>query len=170
MKYLVLAALSLAVPLVGPAPCRAQEDVHAPGARSRGASEASFLELEWEWTDALARHDRDRLESLLHADFTLLSAGATSVVERARYLENSMAFEWPRREVRIIDVRQEEEVAVIRCVWRGTEPPPFPIPEPEGGVYAFLLTDVWLRGDGGWQVLARHSSFIADARLEPDRE
>lgn len=133
----------------------------------QGTSDDVFLELEQEWTDALARRDSARLASLLHPDFTLIGAGARAdnpfVVDRELYLRNSMRSRWPRREVRVVDVSQNGDAAVVRCVWRGAEPPPFPTPEPEAGVYAFLLTDVWVHGADGWQVFARHSSFASAA-------
>lgn len=134
---------------------------------AQDAPEEEFLRLEQEWTDALARQDSVLLASLLSPDFTLIGAGATTdhpLVDRATYLQNSMRVQWPRREVQILDVRRHGDAAVVRCVWRGKDPPPFQTPEPEAGIFEFLLTDVWVFGDDGWQVLARHSTFASVAR------
>jgi hypothetical protein len=35
---------------------------------------------------------------------------------------------------------------------------------PEGGAFEFLLTDVWVRRDEEWQVVARHSSIPSTGR------
>lgn len=124
--------------------------------------EKEFLKLEQEWTDALARQDSVLLAKLLNPDFTLIGAGATAdtpLINRSLYLRNSMSYSWPHRDVRILDVQLQDDMAVVRCVWQGTEPPPFDLPPPQGGVFKFLLTDIWVHNNSGWQVLARHSSF-----------
>lgn len=147
-----LIVLIVAIFAVGTAPLHAQD-----------ASEETFLELEREWTAALAERDSMRLVQLLSPEFTLLGAGATpdrGVVDRELYLRNSMRFDWPRREVRIVDLRTHENVAVVRCVWQGPEPPPFPTDDPDAELFGFYLTDIWVHGDDGWRVLARHSSFL----------
>lgn len=131
---------------------------------AQGTPEEEFLRLEQEWTIALARRDSALLDRLLSPSFTIIGAGSTTdaaVTDRAVYLRNALRFTWPRREVRILNVQLFGNAAIVRCVWRGTDPPPsavIPIPAPEGGTFEFLITDVWVRGDGKWQVLARHSS------------
>lgn len=133
----------------------------------QGAPEEEFLRLEQEWTDALARSDSVVLERLLSPHFTLTGVGSTvdnPVVDRARYLRNSLRLTWPRREIRIVDVHLLGDTAVVRCIWRGTEPPAFRTPVPEGEIYEFLITDVWVRSDAKWQVLARHASLPPAAR------
>jgi hypothetical protein len=110
------------------------------------------------------------LERLLSPNFTIIGAGSTvenPMTDRAVYLRNALRFPWPRREVRVLDVQLLGNSAVVRCVWRGPDPPPFsviPTPAPEGGIFEFLLTDVWVRGDEDWQVVARHSSVPYPAR------
>lgn len=116
------------------------------------------------------RRDSVRLEKLLSPSFTIIGAGSTSdnpVTDRALYLCNALRFSWPRREVRVLEVQLLGDVAVVRCVWRGEAPPPsdvIPIPVPEGGAFEFLLTDVWVRRDEEWQVVARHSSIPSTGR------
>lgn len=149
MKATIFLLLALLVPVSGSV--HAEEDLRAV-----------FLEREHAWTDALGRSDRVQLERLLHPDFTLIGAGAGTVdpiVSRAVYLRNAIRLQWPRRQVRILDVQRHADTAVVRCVWRGENPPPFPVPDPDAESFEFLLTDIWVRGPSGWQVLARHSSF-----------
>ncbi|MBN2732536.1 MAG: nuclear transport factor 2 family protein [Balneolaceae bacterium] len=125
-------------------------------------SKKEFLKLEQKWTDALVQKDSLLLSKLLHPKFTLIGTGATAdapVIDRSLYLRNSMLRSWPRRDVRILEVKLHDNTAVVRCVWQGTEPPPLDLPPPKGGVFKFILTDTWVLVNNRWQVLARHSSF-----------
>lgn len=154
MKTLILLFAAQLVLSSGP--------VHA-----QGASEEEFLRLEQEWTDALARSDSVVLERLLSPHFTLIGVGSTvenPVVDRPRYLRNALRLTWPRREIRVVDVHLLGDTAVVRCIWRGTDPPAFRMPAPEAGIFEFLITDVWVRTDDDWQVLARHASLPSTAR------
>lgn len=134
----------------------------ATGSLHAQSAHEEFLRLEQEWTDALARRDSVRLEQLLSPHFTITGVASTvadPMVGRARYLRNAVRFAWPRREIRVLDVHLFSDVAVVRCIWRGTDPPAFRTPEPETGIYEFLITDVWVRSGDDWQVLARHASL-----------
>lgn len=141
--------------------------VGAGALNGQSGPEEAFLGLEQAWTEALARGDSTSLARLLGADFTLIAAGVTTerpIIDREQYLRNALRDRWPRREVRVIDVNLLGDVAVVRCVWRGPDPPPFPTPNPEAEVFEFLLTDIWARRDDGWQVVARHSSFASSTQ------
>ncbi|MGY5851735.1 nuclear transport factor 2 family protein [Salegentibacter sp. F14] len=102
------------------------------------------------------------MSNLISPNFTLIGAGAkagTSIIDKKLYLNNVANYNWPEREVEIIDVQSFENIAVVRCLWSGTEPPGFNAPKPDNGVYKFLLTDIWVYNNESWKVLARHSSF-----------
>ena len=111
--------------------------------------------LEREWRDALCSKDMDRLQSLVHKDFVLIGTRSTGpfMMTRDEWLDAIQ-----RRDVFEIDV-EIQDATVLPEVMIGT-------------VYArwrlkylgrmiedcVVLTDVWVRDDGRWQAIRRHST------------
>jgi len=111
--------------------------------------------LEREWRDALCSKDMDRLQSLVHKDFVLIGTRSTGpfMMTRDEWLDAIQ-----RRDVFEIDV-EIQAATVLPEVMIGT-------------VYArwrlkylgrmiedcVVLTDVWVRDDGRWQAIRRHST------------
>ena len=111
--------------------------------------------LEREWRDALCSKDMDRLQSLVHKDFVLIGTRSTGpfMMTREEWLDAIQ-----RRDVFEIDV-EVQDATVLPDVMIGT-------------VYArwrlkylgrmiedcVVLTDVWVRDDGRWQAIRRHST------------
>ncbi|HYX86938.1 MAG TPA: nuclear transport factor 2 family protein [Gaiellales bacterium] len=124
------------------------------------SAQSELIELQNEWMDAVARRDRDRLESLLAEEYTLTAGAAPGrparVFTRAEWLEAALggytisAFEYEELRVDVYG-----EAAVVRSRYRQTA-------EHDGVDLSlgFLLTDVWARMDGRWQVVARHSTPV----------
>jgi hypothetical protein len=112
--------------------------------------------LQDEWTAAIRARDRDALEHFLGAEYALSSR--LGFIDRARWLEIALTrYEidtWSFEDSRI-DVYAGGEVAVSRSRYRQI-----------GRIgdldlsELFVLTDVWVRRDGRWQVVARHSSVV----------
>lgn len=115
------------------------------------------------WASALVARDVAALDRLLAAEFTITGVGSTAddpVGNKAEWLENAQRYPWPPHAVldpRVVSVTPD--VALIKCLWRGTYPPESLTPQ--GGELTFLMTDLWVRRDGRWQVAARHSSLPA---------
>lgn len=111
--------------------------------------------LEAEWSDALCSKDLARLSELVHPDFVLIgmrSAGPF-LMHRDDWLEAIK-----RRDVVGIDLEIHDATATdtmmvgtVFAKWRlkylGRE-----IED------CVVLTDVWVKADGRWQVIRRHST------------
>ena len=111
--------------------------------------------LEREWRDALCNKDIERLHSLVHKDFVLIGTRSTGpfMMTRDEWLDAIQ-----RREVDAIEIDVENATAA-KDVMIGT-------------VYArwrlkylgriiedcVVLTDVWVKEDGRWQAIRRHST------------
>lgn len=111
--------------------------------------------LEREWRDALCRRDMDRLRDLVHPDFVLIGTRSSGpfVMHRDEWLDAIQ-----RREVETIDleVRDATElgevmVGTVQASWKVKY---------LGRVIedCVLLTDVWVREDGQWRAIRRHST------------
>ena len=111
--------------------------------------------LETEWRDALCRKDMDRLQSLLHKDFVLIGTRSTGPFMMSRD-------EWlgaiQHREVQDVDVKIHDStvfddvmIGTIQASWRlkylGRT-----IED------CVVLSDVWVKDDGRWQAIRRHST------------
>lgn len=111
--------------------------------------------LEREWRDALCKKDMERLHSLVHKDFVLIGTRSTGpfMMTRDEWLDAIQ-----RRDVDAIEIDVENATAA-KDVMIGT-------------VYArwrlkylgriiedcVVLTDVWVKEDGRWQAIRRHST------------
>jgi ketosteroid isomerase-like protein len=111
--------------------------------------------LEREWRDALCKKDMEQLRSLVHEDFVLIGTRSSGPFQMHRD-------EWldaiQRREVDaiVIEVRDATTVGdvmigTIHARWRLKY---------LGRVIedCVLLTDVWVKDDGRWQAIRRHST------------
>ena len=111
--------------------------------------------LERDWRDALCSKDMDRLRSLLHKDFVLIGTRSTGpfMMGRDEWLEAIQRRDVKDVEVRIHDstVHDNLMVGTIQASWklnylgRGIED-------------CVVLTDVWVKEDGRWQAIRRHST------------
>ena len=113
--------------------------------------------LEREWRDALCAKDVDRLRSLIHPEFTLIGTRWTGpfTMTREDWLE---AIE--KRQLISIDLDTKDAV-VFDDVMVGTIEARWKVSYLGRAIEdCVLLTDVWVRDDGRWQVVRRHSSPI----------
>jgi ketosteroid isomerase-like protein len=111
--------------------------------------------LEREWRDALCSKDMDRLQSLVHKDFVLIGTRSTGpfMMTREQWLDAIQ-----RREVDAIEVAVQDATALdnlligtVHARWRLKY---------LGRVIedCVVLTDVWVKDDGRWQAIRRHST------------
>ena len=111
--------------------------------------------LESEWRDALCSKDMARLRSLMHPDFVLIGTRATGpfLMHRDDWLDAIQ-----RRDVETIEFDVRDATALgnvmlgtVHARWRlkylGR-----PIED------CVLLTDVWVKEDGRWVAIRRHST------------
>lgn len=123
-----------------------------------GDSHCDLIEsLERDWRDTLCAKDMDRLRSLVHPKFSLIGTRSTGpfTLSRQEWLDAIQKRELIGIELDIKDAVVFENVIVgtVEARWRVSY-----LGRPvEDRV---LLTDVWVREDGRWQVVRRHSSPV----------
>jgi ketosteroid isomerase-like protein len=111
--------------------------------------------LENEWRDALLSRDIDGLRSLIHPRFVLIGTRASGpfIINREEWLAAVQ-----QREIVAIDLEIRESV-VTEQVMVGTVWARWRVKYLGGEIEdCVLLTEVWIREDGRWQVVRRHSS------------
>jgi len=111
--------------------------------------------LENEWRDALLSRDIDGLRSLIHPRFVLIGTRASGpfIINREEWLAAVQ-----QREIVAIDLEIRESV-VTEQVMVGTVWARWRVKYLGGEIEdCVLLTDVWIKEDGRWQVVRRHSS------------
>jgi len=116
--------------------------------------EQALIQLQNDWMDAWRRSDNARLEEILAPEFTLTSARTDQIVDRSEWLRmlpgvRNESFEYSGFRIdvfgdaAVVRSRMTQVATVGDQRWDGT----------------FVLTDVWIRRAGRWQVVARHSSM-----------
>lgn len=119
-------------------------------------SDCKLIEaVESAWRDALCAKDMERLKALVHPDFVLIGTRSSGpfAMNRDEWLDAIQ-----RRQLIAIDldvtdafIRDDVMVGTVEAKWRLN----YLGREIEDRV---LLTDVWVRDDGNWRVVRRHSS------------
>ena len=114
-------------------------------------------ELEYQWRDALIAKDEATLRRLIHPQFRLVGVRSTGsvAVDLEQWIEALKRMDIASLEVRITECVALEStmVATVDAQWRVRYLGQL-IDE------RVLLTDVWVREGGRWQVLRRHSSPV----------
>ena len=113
--------------------------------------------LEGEWRDALLAKDEAALRRLIHPQYKLVGIRSTGsvAVDLEQWIAALRRMDIAALEVRVTDCVALDNVivATVDAQWKvrylGQ-----PIDE------RVLLTDVWVREDGRWRVLRRHSSPV----------
>jgi hypothetical protein len=117
------------------------------------SDEQTLIQLQNDWMEAWRDANNGRLEEILAPEFTLTSARTDQIVNRTEWLRmlpnvhnESFAYSDFRIDVfgdaAVVRSRLTQVATVGEQRWDGT----------------FVLTDVWIRRAGQWQVVARHSS------------
>ena len=121
------------------------------------ANPGDIIDLEREWRDALFAKDEAALRKLIHPQFKLVGIRSTGkvAVGLADWLGALQKMDIASLEVRVTDsVRVDHTiVATVDAQWK-LRFMGHTIDE------RVLLTDVWVKGDDGWQVVRRHSSPV----------
>lgn len=111
--------------------------------------------LERDWRDALCNKDMERLHSLVHKDFILIGTRSTGpfMMNRDQWIDAIQ-----RRDVEAIELDVQDAtvldnlmIATVQARWRLKY---------LGRIIedCVVLTDVWVKDDGRWQAIRRHST------------
>jgi ketosteroid isomerase-like protein len=118
-------------------------------------AEQELVKMENEWARAWQHPDPAALESILGDDFTLTSSRSKGeITNKRQYIDTTLklvrgdGFTFEKMTVRIYG-----DTAVINAHFQQTAT--FAGQDWSGD---FLLTDVWVKRGGRWQVVARHAS------------
>ena len=121
------------------------------------ANQGDIIELEREWRDALFAKDEAALRKLIHPQFKLVGIRSTGTVAVGLedWLGAPQKMDIASLEVRVTDSLRLDRtiVATVDAQWK-LRFMGHTIDE------RVLLTDVWVKGDDGWQVVRRHSSPV----------
>lgn len=115
------------------------------------SNEELLVDLERQLQDAVRRHDRDSLESLLAEEFRTTGSSHLGTVGRERWLDLATeGIEWESFEFRSAEGMVLGDVGVVASVVyrRGTV-----AGQDTSGEFATV--DTWLRRDGRWQIINR---------------
>ena len=117
--------------------------------------EQELVKMENEWARAWQLPDPSALENIIADDFTLISSRSKGeITNKRQYIDSTLklvrgdGYSFERMNVRVygdtavITAQFQQNATFAGHDWSGE----------------FLLTDVWVKRDGRWQVVARHSS------------
>lgn len=111
--------------------------------------------LEREWRDALCNKNMERLRSLVHPDFVLIGTRSSGpfMMHRDEWLDAIQRREVDTIELEVRDATTLDDVMIgtIHARWRIKY---------LGRVIedCVLLTDVWVKDEGQWRAIRRHST------------
>jgi ketosteroid isomerase-like protein len=117
-----------------------------------GTVEHELVDLAHDWAGAVQAHDRERLESIVAREFTLV--GRTGPRSREEWLDEwSAAYEIADWRYEEIEIEVYGNTAVLSSRYSQTA-------RHDGADVSgsYLVTDVWVRRDGRWQVVRRHAT------------
>jgi ketosteroid isomerase-like protein len=112
-------------------------------------------QLEREWRDALCNKDMDHLHSLVHRDFVLIGTRSTGpfMMDREQWLDAIQRRDIEAIEIVVHDATAAKDVMIgtVQARWRLKY---------LGRIIedCVVLTDVWVKEDGRWQAIRRHST------------
>lgn len=115
--------------------------------------EQELIDLEHEWLRAVSRNETEKLESIVGHEYTLTAngfPGGGARLGRQEWIDTVPAYEVHSHEFRSIVV-----VLADFDLWATVRG------EDRSG--AFAVTDVWVKREGRWQVVARGSVFTPAA-------
>lgn len=120
-------------------------------------SKQELIDREREWMEAGKRKDMAALERIVGADYVYTASGHGRQ-SRERWMEIVAVYDLERFSFLDVDVRLYGDVAVVLSRY-----------EQQATVSGarrsgeFLITDVWVRREGEWQVVARSSILLPEA-------
>lgn len=123
-------------------------------------TDRQFLELEQQWMEAVVKRDREVLDRIMGEEFTLASAYSTGErTSKAQFMKNVLE-SVKAQEFTYHDSHADlyGDVAVFKTGVRSKYN--FDKDDRSGD---YLITDVWVKREGRWQVVCRHSSIPVKA-------
>ncbi len=128
---------------------------------------AEIVKLEQQWGEAFVKHDFDFIERIVAPEYRLVVAlkdGRYTITLRPEWMKNARVFRHEAFAVETVDVNVAGDTAVASAqgLWTVAFEPGKPA-QPR----RFFVTDTWVRRDGRWQVIQRHSHRLPKAPWPP---
>jgi ketosteroid isomerase-like protein len=120
-------------------------------------AEQEIRDVQQRWMDAASRKDEAALEAILGDEYVLISA-RLGIVDRAGWLAMGPDYDIQEFAYLESDIRVYGTAAVSNSRYR--QHATF---KGQDLSAPFYLTDVWVKRDGRWQVVTRHSSIAQSA-------
>jgi ketosteroid isomerase-like protein len=120
-------------------------------------AEQEIRDQQQRWMEAASRKDERVLDQILGDDYVLISA-RLGFVDRARWLAMGPDYHIEDFEYLESDIHVYGDTAVSNSRYRQTA-----TFKGEDLSVVFYLTDVWVKREGHWQVVTRHSSIALPA-------
>jgi ketosteroid isomerase-like protein len=120
------------------------------------SAEQELVALYHEWMTAGKRKDMATLDRILGPEYTYTSSGQGRQT-RQQWMDTVAVYDLESFTFVKIDVRLYGDMAVAFLLYQQTA---ILNGEPRSG--EFLITDVWVRRDGTWQVVARSSIMMPE--------
>jgi ketosteroid isomerase-like protein len=119
--------------------------------------EQEFMRLEQSWVDAIAEHDQAAVRNLLADEFTLTSAFSSGdLINKDQFVKNFMsAISGMSATFQDFLAHVYGDVAVVK--FRSNSKYTFNGEDRSGD---YLITDVWVKRGGRWQVVTRHATLL----------
>lgn len=120
-------------------------------------TEQEIRDIQQAWMEAASRRDEPALEAILGDEYVLISA-RLGIVDREGWLAMGPDYEIWEFEYLESDIHVYGATAVSNSRYR--QQASF---KGQDLSALFYLTDVWVKRDGRWQVVTRHSSIAQSA-------
>jgi ketosteroid isomerase-like protein len=125
------------------------------------STEDELIALEHEWAQAVLHNDMEKLERIVGQEYTLAAnnfPGGRARLSRQEWMATVSVYEVHSYEFRDSVIHSYGDAAVVlaNLDLQGSV-------QGEDRSGSFALTDVWVKRDGRWQVVARSSIFTPQA-------
>lgn len=120
----------------------------------------TVLAADGQWRDGLLHKDKAALEKIVAPEYTLTTA--LGLTTRESWMENGVVWQTKALEWRApphVDLYGDSAVVRGTLHWHVVKDKPDPRTGSAVIDLDFLVTDVWIRRSGHWQVVARHSTI-----------
>ena len=129
----------------------------AAPAQANDATDISVLEAKW--SKAFLASDYATIERIVAPEFKLFidkADGEAKFIPRANWMANAQRIAFKEYETKVVDVSRagNTAVATIEGHWNVSMPGRGSLNE------RFVLTDTWVKRNGAWQVMFRHSRSL----------
>jgi hypothetical protein len=124
-----------------------------------------LIQLSNQWMEAIQQKNMAFLEQILAPEYVLISIRGRS--ERSEWMRVVPVYNIRSFQYQDFDIRLYNDVAVVnsKCIQQASVAGAgdLSFTKSEDLSYIFMLTDIWNKRDGRWQVVTRHSSRLGPA-------